>query len=240
MPHTLFTLAAHSDVAKFELEDGVVRSASGAILRNESTITRLLIDVPTERTLQFSVDTLTPEWDATLLISAGSAEDCIPVDADELLVDTAVITGRWDVTVVELRDIDKDWIGTATPGSKISFVLTRSAGVDSAGFDGWLSGAATDLAERMDDGGARIITPVRGSANAAPFDAIASFWFASEDGLAEAIESQLFASILASHLVDDGSVRAKPSVEHRRQPNPNAWEMPDGPLLAIPEPEPES
>ncbi len=239
MPHTLFTLAAHSDVAKFELEDGVVRSAGGAILRNESTITRLLVDVPTERTFQFSVDTLAPEWDATMLISADSTDDCIPADADALFVDSAVVTGRWDVTVVELRDIEKDWVGTATPGPKISFVLTRSAGVDSAGFDGWLSGAATDLAERMDDGGARIITPMRGSTGT-PFDAVASFWFASEDGLAAAIKAQLFSSLLTSHLVDDGSVRAMPSVEHRRQPNPNAWEMPDGPLLAVPEPEPES
>ncbi len=239
MPHTLFTLAAHSDVAKFELEDGVVRSAAGAILRNESTITRLLIDVPTERTLQFSVDTLAPEWDATMLLTAGSAADCLPANIDELVVDTAVINGHWDAAVLELRDIDKDWIGTATPGSKISFVLRRSAGVDPASFDGWLSAAATDLAERMDDGGARIVTPVRGSDDA-PFDSIASFWFSREDGLAAAIDAQLFASILASHLVDDGSVRAMSSVEHRRHPNPNAWEMPDGPLLPVPEPEPES
>ena len=239
MPHTLFTLAAHSDVAKFELEDGVIRVAGSEILRNESTITRLLIDVPTERTTQFSVDTLAADWDAMMVISAGSATDSRPENADTLVAESAIISGEWDVTVVELRDIDKEWVGTATPGSKVSLILTRSAGIDPASFDDWLHSAVLDLSDRMDNGGSRIVTPTRRDGDA-PFDAIASFWFPSEDDLDAAVDAQLFASILASHLVDEGSVRAMSTVEHRRQPNPNAWAMPDGPLMPVPEPEPES
>jgi|GEM_PF-2644244 len=239
MPHTLFTLAAHADVAKFELEDGVIRVAGGEILRNESTITRLLIDVPTERTTQFSVETFASDWDAMLLISAESTADSRPENADVLLAESAVISGKYDVTVLELRDIDKEWVGTATPGSKVSFILTCSAGVDSASFDDWLMSATSDLADQNDDGGARIITPVR-SANDPPFDAILSFWFSTQDDLDAAVEEQRFGSILASHLVETGSTRAMSSVEHRRQPNPNAWTMPDGPLMPVPEPEPES
>ena len=239
MPHTLFTLAAHSDVAKFELEDGVIRVAGSEILRNESTITRLLIDVPTERTTQFSVDTLAADWDAMMVISADSATDSRPENAEALVAESAIISGQWDVTVVELRDIDEEWVGTATPGSKVSFILTRGAGIDPASFDDWLTSAMRDLADRMDNGGSRIVTPIRSAGNA-PFDAIASFWFPSEDDLGAAVDGQLFASILASHLVDEGSVRAMSTVEHRRQPNPNAWAMPDGPLMPVREPEPES
>lgn len=238
MEHAFFALAAHSDVAKLELEDGIVRGAASAILRDQSTIARIVVDVPTERSRQLSVETLATSWDAVMIISAEDPADCVPPNVDELLVDVATVSGQWNVTISELRDIEKDWVGAVTPGQKVSFVLQRSAGVDPASFDGWLSAAGQDCAERMDDGGCRVATPSRGTGDA-PFDSVISFWFPTEQAFDDAIDSQLFASILTSHLVDNGSIQALWSVEHRRLPNPNAWEMPDGPLMPVPEPEPE-
>ena len=240
MPHALFTLKSHSDIEKFELEDSVVRGAARALLRTESTITRLLIDIRTERDAPLQVDTRSPGWDAALVISADDHHDAFPESMDELVVDAASVQGRWEVSIKEIRDIGKEWVGASTPGAKISFVLTRSAGIDAASFDQWLDDVANEIAAQMVDGGARCITLVDRELLDAPCDTIVSFWFPTDSALESATEERLFASVLSSHLVDEDSILVQQSVEHRNYPNPNAWEMPDGPLMPVPEPEPES
>lgn len=230
MHHHLFTLRSHSDIAKFELEDGVVRTAAAGLLADESTISQLLVDMSTERTLALTAEVHTPQWESSVIISSADEGDA---DADvlaELVVDVATVIDHWPVMLIEISDLDGTWVGSATPGPKVSFVVRRSSGIDSASFNGWLRDTLSDALAKSPGIGARAIAPLDTDGQA-PRDSILSFWFPDEAALNDAVTNQLFASLLGAELIDADSIRSWSTVEHRLTPNPNAWAMPTGRLM---------
>jgi hypothetical protein len=240
MHHAFYALAAHVDIDKFELEDGVVRRASRELLLEESTISRVLVDIPTERPLSLDIETHVPEWDVSLIITAESSEQSAPHNFAELIIDVASVIGQRAVSTIEVSELSSSWIGSATPGPKISFLLNRSAGVDAGSYDGWLRDALNDCIAKVDDVGCRAFAPLRKNEVDAGFDTIASFWFPSVEALESAVGEHVFNPLLTSHLVDNDAIRAMSSVEHRLTPNPNTWSMPTGPLMPVAEEEGES
>lgn len=233
MHHAFYALTAHVDVAKFELEDGIIRVAGASILRHESSISRILVDVPMERRLVLDVPTVKPGWDAIVIISANMPPDCLREDLAPLVLDVATVGPPIMVSVVDVLDVPEPWIGSATPGPKVSLVLRRSAGVDMKSYDLWLHEAVEDCASRIDRGGCRAITPKRDDDRDARFDTIASFWFPTEEALTDALAAQALAPLTSSHLIDAATIGTMSSTEHRLTPNPNAWKMPDGPLMPV-------
>jgi len=230
MQHTVAVLAAHSDIAKFEFEDGVVRDAVATLLSNESTISHILVDLAIERELALAPPIERADWDGSVLIGASNAEDANPQKLAALVSDVASVVSSWSANVTEVSDLDMTWVGTATPGAKVSIVLSRSAGVDAASFDSWLIESLADAVAQMPEIGCRAITSLPESN---PAKAIASFWFPTEASLNAATDAQLFAPIVSAHLIDVEQTRALTTIEHRLSPNPNAWSMPTGPLMPV-------
>ncbi len=232
MHNHLFTLRSHSDIAKFELEDGVVRTAAASLLAEESTIRHILVDVSTERTLALMAEVHTPQWESSVLVSCADEGDA---DADvlgELVVDVASIIDHWPVLMIEVSDLDSSWVGSATPGPKVSFVVRRSSGIDSASFNGWLRDTLSDALAKSPGIGARSLAPLDTDGQPSR-DSILSFWFPNEAALNDAVSKQLFAPLLSAELIEADSIRLWSTVEHRLTPNPNAWAMPTGPLLPV-------
>lgn len=230
MHHHLFTLRSHSDIAKFELEDGVVRSAAAGLLAEESTISQLLVDMSTERTLALMSDVRTPQWESCVIVSSTDEGDADADVLSELVVDVAMVIDHWPVMLIEVSDLDGSWVGSATPGPKVSFVVRRSSGIDSASFNGWMRDTLSDALAKSPGIGARAIAPLDADGEA-PRDSILSFWFPDEAALNDAVTNQLFASLLGAELIDADSIRSWSTVEHRLTPNPNAWSMPTGRLM---------
>ncbi len=231
MHNHLFTLRSHSDIAKFELEDGVVRSAAASLLADESTIRHLLIDMSTERTLALMSEVRTPQWESSVLISSTDEGDADANVLGDLVVDVASIIDHWPVMTIEVSDLEGSWVGSATPGPKVSFVVRRSSGIDSASFNAWLRDTLSDALAKSPGMGARALAPLDTDDQAAPRDSILSFWFRNEAALNDAVSNQLFAQLLSAELIEADSIRLWSTVEHRLTPNPNAWAMPTGPLM---------
>ncbi|MFT7474610.1 MAG: hypothetical protein ACI81L_001535 [Verrucomicrobiales bacterium] len=235
MYHAFYALAAHDDIEKFELEDGVVRHAGAALLAETSTIERIIVDAPSERRPEPPADRPAVPWESSITISAREAADCRPPELDELIFDVARVVGAWTVASVDVAEFERDWIGKATPGGKLSFLLRRSAGADQGSYENWLSDAMVECTNRLGDVGGRYVLPLDAFVPGAEFETIASFWFPNDEALKTAMEGDGFGPLLASHLVDHAATRTHFSVEHRLVPNPNAWASTD---MAVEPPEP--
>lgn len=233
MHHHLFTLKPHSDVAKFEFEDGVIRHAAAELLANESTIRNLLVDIATERALALNDSIRSPEWEASLLIGSDTIDD-ISVDRIlELTADVASLVHHQPATLIDVSDLETTWVGSATPGAKVSFALRSASGIDTASFAAWMRDALDDAVTKSPGIGCRAIAPIQEAVAGSPNEAILSFWFTDEASLNSAVADQLFNPILGAELVEPGSIRTWSAVEHRLAPNPNAWAMPTGPLMPV-------
>lgn len=230
MHHHFFTLRSHSDIAKFELEDGVVRTAAAGLLAEESTISHLLVDMSTERTLALTSEVTAPQWESSIVVSSADESDANADVLGALVVDVASIIDHWTVMMIEVSDLDGSWVGSATPGPKMSFVVRRSSGIDSASFNGWLRDTLSDAVAKSPGMGTRAIAPLDADGQT-PRDSILSFWFSDEAALNDAVSNQLFAPLLGAELIEADSVRSWSTVEHRLTPNPNAWSMPTGRLM---------
>jgi len=228
--HSVVVLAAHPDVAKFEFEDGVVRDAVATLLADESTIERVLVDLATERALALSDATEPAQWDGSILVSATDSKDVDLGSIGELVGSVASVVSTWSALVTEVSDLGSTWVGSPTPGPKVSFVLGRGQGVDSESFHSSLVDVLSEAADKMPEIGCRAITS---APNSNSTSAVASLWFPTEESLNDAVASQLFSPIMTSHLFDAAGARTLTTIEHRLSPNPNAWSMPTEPLMPV-------
>lgn len=233
MHHHFFTLQSHLDVTKFEFEDGVIRNAAASLLREESTIRHILADLPTERAFPLDGDIDFPKWDGSILISSAEPDDVDPTLLAELLIDVAAVVENRSVTVIDGSDLEAKWVGTATPGPKISFVTEPGSGIDGPSFAAWMRDMLDDVAANYPGIGCRGIGPID-IAPSTSADAILSFWFPDSGLLDTALAERFYDPIVNAGLVEAGSVRAWSTVEHRLAPNPNAWDMPTGRLMPEP------
>jgi hypothetical protein len=224
--HTVvYALAQHDDIAKFELEDGLVRRAAVELLAAPSSISSIVVHIPRAEEVRFDVATRPPGYDALLEISAGDERDTKPKEFDELTVDVALPIGAWSVSTVQIADRSDSWIGTATPGITLTILFTRAPGIDRNSYDGWLRDALKSCVERLDDVAVRQLSPLTALLPGDDFETMLEFSFPSASALAQAVADQAFTPVIGSELLDPTSIRSQSSVKHRLVPNENAWEM---------------
>lgn len=229
--HYLFlALQAHSDVSKIEFEDGVVRQAGAALVAEESTIQRVVIDVTTERTLALEDVGVPSTWTGTVLITSESVDDLDAAAIAELVVDVGSVVDSWSATSSSVTDLDESWHGTVTPGPKVSFVLTPGAGVSQQHFFDVLETQLLEVQPELPGVGCRVVGATEQSGQRG---GVASFWFPSEASLNEAAHNSVFSPVVTAEVVDQQHTQILMSVEHRLTPNPNAWALPTEPLMPV-------
>ena len=231
MHQRFFALRAHGDVAKFEYEDGIVRSAASGLLTEESGIDHVVADVATETALHGASEFAKSSWDASLLISSATPDEPGIAEVPDLVADVAMVTESWPARVLTAGGLDSTWHGTTVPATKTSFVFRRAAGIDAASFEEWIQNELVDTVNNVGTRGSRAIL----TRDDGDFDdrAIVSMWFAQGDDLYNATATEIFSPFAGSSLIDADSLQLFTSVEHRLDPNPNAWSMPTGPLMPV-------
>ncbi len=224
--HTVvYALLPHSDIAKFEIEDGLVRGAATELLAAPSSISRVSVDIATAGVVDFDSPHETPSFDALFRITAESMSEARPAHLDDLVAEVAGVVGAWTVSTVTVAERDDEWIGVATPGVKLVALLTSGPGIDRGSYDGWLRDALMTCADDLDGVGVAYHTPGETLVGTTGFDSMVEFSFPTQDGLEQALETHTLQSILGSELLDSDETQAFTAVEHLLTPNENAWEM---------------
>ncbi len=224
--HTVaFALLSHSDIAKFELEDGLARGAATKLLASPSTISRVSVDIATAGVINFDPPHGAPPFDALFRITAASMSEAQPSNLDKLIADVATVVGSWTISTVTVAEREDQWIGSATPGVKLVAFLVSGPGIDSGSYSGWLRDALMTCADDLDGVGVTHIIPEETLSGATQFSSMIEFSFPTQDGLAQALAAHTLQPILESELLDSDKTQMFSAVEHLLTPNENAWEM---------------
>lgn len=228
MPTLLYALVQHDDIAKFELEDGLVREAAASLLAQPSTISDIAIDTLTSATfddrLPAGTGTSARGFDALLRITASDENDARPTELDDLVATVARVVGRWPVASREIASRGDSWLGTSTPGVKLNLLLSRGPGIDLSSYDGWLRDETQSTAEALDRVGVRSISPIDGT-EFPSFDTLLEFSFPSQELVNSSLDGGSLSGIVGSELLDPAQLRMFATSEHILKPNENAWEM---------------
>lgn len=227
MYDAFYALAGHGDIARLELEDGLVRGAAVELLSRRSSIRQIVVDLPRARSVDLGVSSRPAGFDASMRITAEREADAHPDVLADLVLDVASVVGTWSLANHESSELPKEWIGTATPGAKLMFLFNRAAGIDITSYDTWLQDAIASCQSRLDGAGVSYFSPLTAFQHGDDFDTMAEFSFATEDALDAAIEDRALSPLLGSELLDPDSVRIRPTVEHRLVPNENTWTVLD-------------
>lgn len=226
--HTVvYALVPHSDIAKFEVEDGLARGAAAELLAAPSTISQVVVDIATAGIIDVDSPHTPPGFDALLRVSAESMADAQPAHLAELVADVASVAGAWTISTISIAEREDDWIGSATPGVKLVALLSSGPGIDRGSFDGWLREALLTCANDLAGVGVVTHTPEETLEGSRQFDSLVEFSFSTQDGLAHALEAHMLQSVLGSELLDSDKTQVFTTVEHLLTPNENAWEMHD-------------
>lgn len=225
MNTVVYALSPHFDIAKFELEDGLVRQAAASLLAAPSTITQITVDIATAGVVDVDTPHSAPSFGAMLRIAADSMSDAQPTDLAELVADVVGVVAAWTVTTSVLAERDDHWIGSSTPGVKLVAFLTGGPGIDSGSYDGWLRDAAMTVATELDGVGVALLSPNDPLIGDERFDTILELSFPGQAELEKALAEDTLQPILGSELLDLGKTQLVTTAEHRLVPNENAWEM---------------
>lgn len=229
--HTVvYALAKHEDVAKFELEDGLVRHAATELLARPSSIDRVVVTLPKAERHEVGADHRPPSHDALLRIAAGEPADARPATLDSLIVEVAGVVGGWSVESTSIADRPDSWVGTATRGVTFSLMFGAGPGIDKSSYDGWLRDALMTCSDELDGVGIQQHSLVESFVDGDGFDTILEFSFPTEHSLESALNSASVQAIIGSELLDAQSLRAFAAVEHIHTPNENAWAMHESPV----------
>lgn len=228
MHHAFYALVRHDDVEKFELEDGLVRHAGKALLAEPSSLKQVALDIRRAATDALGLGIGPTKFEASIRLTASEEFDVRPAALPELVADVARIVGAFTITTHELADLGTSWLGTATPGTKLSYFLECSPGIDRSDHDRWIDDAMQSCLERMDGVAVRHHRPISELSPGIAFDTIAEFTFPTEASLLSAAETHALTPLIGSELLDSASTRVLASVEHRLVPNQNAWDIRDG------------
>ncbi len=222
MHATYFEITPHSDTAWLDLEDGLIRQTAAALIATASTIDEIVVDVPRQRPVPFG--TGVDGSPATACITAADERDAQP-DLRELLAAVATVSDSWPATVSTLREVDRDWPGSVTPGVKLRLTAAAAPGIDRPSFGSWLVDAVHRCADRCESVIAMttIENCARDDAEVGQFLAVAGFSFPDDAALDEALSLSTFAPFVESEMIARESLRAVTVCEHRIRPNPNAW-----------------
>ena len=110
MHDAFYALAAHEDIAKLELEDGLLRHAAVELLSKRSSIRQIVVDLTRARSIDLGVPARPADFDASVRITADSEEDAHPDALADLVLDVASIVGTWTVANHETTELPGvDW-----------------------------------------------------------------------------------------------------------------------------------
>ncbi len=224
MHHVLYCLTSHPDVTRFEVEDGVVRQAAAELLSEETTIDTIAIDLGIF-VREGAAETPAAGYDVLVSISGGTAEDVSPSEFAELVAEVAVVSSSTPISIDELSQLEKEWVGTTTPGPKVTAHFNPAAS-DSADYRDQIEALARSVVASIGNVGCRVVhsTPTDGW----PFATSLGYWFANNAEAKEAFERDAFDLLSSSSLIAPNSFVLTESIEHRIAPNPNTWTTNDG------------
>lgn len=219
MQHCSYALMSHPDVTRFEVEDGVVRHAAAELVSEETTIDNIMID------LGVQVRRGNPEHpvaalDTVLSISGATEADVTPPGLADLIVDVAVVAATVPLEIVEVSQLEKSWIGTMTPGPKIT-AYWNPATADSPAYRSSVEELAATVASALGDVGCRVSFGER--SDDWPVTTSISYWFANPGAAGDALAGDVFDALDNPDLVAPESFLLVEAVEHRVIPNPNNW-----------------
>lgn len=224
--HTMvYALAKHEDVAKFELEDGLVRHTATELLAKPSSTDCVVVGFPTAEHHAVGVEHRRPSFDALLRISASEHVDTRPPTLDALILEVAGVVGAWEVDSTVIAERPDSWVGTATRGMTLAAMFDAGPGIDRGSYNGWLREALMTCAEDLDGVGVVHHSTVETIVAGDGFDTLLEFSFPTEDALVATLDSASLKAIVGSELLDASSLRAFTAVEHIHTPNENAWAM---------------
>ena len=221
MHHGLYTLRAHGDITKLELEDGVIRGAVASILAEASTIVEVLVDIPraTSADLPRSVE---PTPDSAQVVITASSESDAERDLATLVAEVAVVERFGRVDRFEHGEVEQSRPGSARPGVSLRVRADRTSEADHTTFAHWVEDSLLTTASRLGGIEVRSFVAAR-EADAIP-SVSASFAFPGTEEAFEAIESGALNSVLDSDLIKPETLQLDLVTEHRIRPNPNTWE----------------
>jgi len=229
--HTVvYALVPHSDIAKFEVEDGLARGAATNLVSAPTSISQVAVDLATAGTVDLDSTYTAPAFGALMRISAESSSDAHPGDIDDLVGEVASVVGAWAVTSSVIADRADSWVGSATPGVKLIGLLTSAPGIDAKSFDGWVRDAVATCSSELSGVGVRLHTPQEALIGASTFDNIVELSFSTHEQLEGALATHGVRQLLQSELLNADTTQVFTAVEHLLTPNENAWELHDHPL----------
>lgn len=220
-----YAMVKHDDVAKFDLEDGLVREAAQSLLETPSTTEQIRIDLPREDEVPLGLAHRDPALDALVTIAAGSEEDARPANLADLVGDVARVAGAWSVQSLTIAEREDSWIGSATRGITVHLLCNRGAGIDQTSYDAWRRDALKTCADTLDGVGVREYTVDAVLVEGDGFDTHVEFSFPTEAELDEALAANVLSSVVDSELLEESSVRLFTATQQLLAPNENAWEM---------------
>ena len=208
MDRVLVTLRAHGDLTRLELEDGLLRGDLPGRLDVESGLIGVDVDLRAEDQTALGDDGTGPS--AVLTIS-GTADLPTIDEIAELVADVAVVVGAYSVHTTEFGQLDEEWVGRATPGSKLIRFLNGS------GSEPAVESALDELGERLSNGVRhRVLEELIPSP---PLDAVVTTRFPNADDLEAALENE---GDTPSEVESVTSGRLL-VFEHRFRADPNHW-----------------
>ena len=214
MHHCLHGLTSHRDVTRFELEDGILREAAPELLREATGIDKITIDLGVTVRRGASESPVT-RFDSTLLISGATEADVAPTRLTDLLAEVAVIGATSRLEVTDVSQLEKSWIGTATPGPKLTAHIDKTI-ADSSDSRERVHELATSICDSLGNVGCRVMFGDR--SEQWPITTSISFWFPNKQSAVAALDSSAF-----DPLVEQETSLLVEAIEHRLAPNPNTW-----------------
>ena len=220
MHHGLYTIRAHGDVTKLELEDGLIRGAVASLLSEPSTIVEVLVDVPRDASSDLPHDAEPTPDSAQILITASSESDA-ESDVATLIAEVAIVERAGRVIHAALVAPEGEWPGSATPGVTLRIRANRASTVEQQAFTQWVDESLLTISSRLGGIAARSSTATQDDGDLPSMSA--SLTFPSTEEAFDAMSSGALSSLLESDLIDPATVQIDLVTEHRFKPNPNTW-----------------
>lgn len=224
MQQRLHALSCHADATRFEIEDALVRDAPGELLAEETSIHEIGIDLGLVHLSQSTADPL-GDINSFVTISAGEPSDAVAEPLAALAAVAARVSASWTLQTENITELQKAWVGTATPGPKVTAVFDSSA-AGSATYQDNIVQIIREMTSAWGDVGSRALFLDQGQD--APFSTIASFWFPTVSATQEALESDVLKKLTEAGNISSDSIGLYQGTEHRVFPNPNIWSTTTG------------
>jgi len=216
-----FEVAPHQDIARLDLEDGLIRQAAASLTATASTIKEIVVDVPRERTIDLAGSNDGPSASPAVVIEAEEEGDTA-VELDHLLAEVATVQSAWSAKLSTLIEPSREWAGVVTPGVKLRLSGSAAPGINSASFEQFVADSLLRCADRCDGLLALTLAQSIGQASNPPH-AVAGFSFVDDQALDAALVASAFTPFARSELMQAASLHIAAVSEHRIAPNPNTW-----------------